>query len=124
MGTSETQDVGTPRLAAPMDDFAGLSALEIARLVSDRVCSPVDVVESTLARIERLNPSVNAFAWIRRDKAIEDARASEKRLANEAPRLLEGVPFTAKDLAAVSDGPTNKGSRAFEGYHTGIDAEV
>jgi amidase len=105
-------------------DGAGLPALELAALLSARDCSPVELIESTFARIDALNPSVNAFAWLRHDLALEEARAAEKRFAAGDARALEGIPFTAKDLAAVADGPTNHGSRAFEGHRAGVDAGV
>jgi amidase len=105
-------------------DTPGLPALELAALFSARACSPVDLIESTFARIDKVNPSVNAFVWLRHDAALEEARAAEKRLASGDARALEGIPFTAKDLAAVADGPTNHGSRAFEGHREGVDAGV
>jgi len=105
-------------------ELAGLSALELSSLVASGHVSPVEIVEDAFARIDKLNPSVNAFAWLRRDLALEDARAAEKRIAGGEARLLEGIPFTAKDLAAIEDGPTNHGSRAFEGFRAGVDAGV
>ena len=105
-------------------DLAGIPALELASLFASRDCSPVELIEATFARIDALNPSVNAFAWLRHDLALDEARAAEKRLAAGDARALEGIPFTAKDLAAVADGPTNHGSRAFEGHRTGVDAGV
>ncbi|HVL32168.1 MAG TPA: amidase [Actinomycetota bacterium] len=112
-----------PRRQARVID-PGSSSLDVARAVANGDVSPVEVVEEALDRIERLNPSVNAFAWIR-EAAIDDARAAEKRLTSgDRPRALEGVPFTVKDLCPIADGPTNKGSRAFEGHRTGVDAHV
>ncbi|HJT38609.1 MAG TPA: amidase [Actinomycetota bacterium] len=105
-------------------ELAGLSALELASLLEGRHISPVELIEATFARIEKVNGAVNAFAWLRHDAAIDDARAAEKRFVSGQARLLEGIPFTAKDLAAIADGPTNRGSRAFEGQHLGVDAGV
>jgi amidase/aspartyl-tRNA(Asn)/glutamyl-tRNA(Gln) amidotransferase subunit A len=105
-------------------ELAGLSALELSSLLNARHISPVEVIESVFARIERLNPSVNAFAWQRRELALEDARAAEKRFAGGEVRLLEGIPFTVKDTTAIADGPTNHGSRAFEGHRNEVDAGV
>jgi amidase/aspartyl-tRNA(Asn)/glutamyl-tRNA(Gln) amidotransferase subunit A len=105
-------------------EVRGASALDIARAVASKELSPVEVTEATLRRIEEVQPRVNAFAWVR-ERALDDARAAEKRLqSGESARALEGVPFTAKDLAALADGPTNQGSRAFAGHVAGADAEV
>ena len=105
-------------------ELAGLPALELASLIASRDCSPVELIDATFARIETAKPAVNAFAWLRRDGAMDDARAAEKRIAAGEARPLEGIPFTAKDLAAIADGPTNLGSRAFQGQHVGVDAGV
>jgi len=108
-----------------VSDLAGVSATEISSRVAAGELSPVEIVESTLARVAQMQPQVNAFPFVRADAALDDARAAEKRLASGEPaRALEGVPFTAKDLCAIADGPTNQGSRAFAGAHTGVDAEV
>ena len=105
-------------------ELAGLSALELASLLASRHVSPVELIDATFARVDKLNPAVNAFAWLRHDAALEDARAAEKRFVGGDARPLEGIPFTAKDLAAIADGPTNQGSRAFEGQRLGVDAGV
>ncbi|MGZ4208756.1 MAG: amidase [Actinomycetota bacterium] len=105
-------------------DPAGSPALELAALYRGRACSPLDVVEAAFGRIDRLDASVNAFVWLRKDAARDDARAAEARIVAGTARALEGIPFTAKDLTAIVDGPTNQGSRAFEGHRTGVDAEV
>lgn len=102
-----------------------MSAIQIAEAVTRGEFSPVAAVESALARIDDRNPEVNAIAFLRDELALDDARAAEKRLASGArARPLEGVPFTAKDLAAIADGPSNQGSRAFEGSRPGVDAHV
>jgi amidase len=119
----EEEDVRAARLIQAVD-LAGIPALELAELYRARACSPVEVIEAALARIEKLNPVVNAFVWLRREAALEEARAAEKRFSAEQPRRLEGVPFTAKDLTPIEDGPTNHASRAFEGRHEGYDAEI
>ncbi|MFN2613697.1 MAG: amidase family protein, partial [Actinomycetota bacterium] len=79
-------------------DLAGATASDIARAVGAREISPVEVVEATFERIDRLNPSVNAFAWLRDAGARADAKRAE---AEQRARPLEGVPFTVKDLTAL-----------------------
>lgn len=101
----------------------GSSALEIARAIGSGEASAADVIGATLERIEAHNPAVNAFPWLR-EAARADAKDADARVAAGEGRMLEGVPFTAKDLAALADGPTNKGSRAFAGWRAGVDAHV
>jgi len=105
-------------------ELAGASALDIARALAARELSPVDAVEHSFARIDEVNERVNAIVWVRR-AALDDAHAAEARLAGGEPaRPLEGVPLTVKDLCAIADGPTNMGSRAFEGFRFERDAEI
>ena len=95
-------------------DLAFAPAHEIAAAVRRRQVSPVDVMEATLARIERVNPTLNAFVALRADAALADARALEARIASgEDPGPLAGVPFGVKDLEDLAGLPTTHGSVPF-----------
>ena len=79
-------------------------AREIARLVGRRELSPVEVVQAHLARIEALNPSLNAFVHVGRDEALDEANRREAMLRRGvSPGPLQGVPFGAKDLRHTVD---------------------
>ena len=54
-------------------DLATRSATELAGLIRTRDVSAVEVVEATLARIDALNPSLNAFISVDRDRARREA---------------------------------------------------
>ena len=47
-----------------MDQIASLSASQITRAIKNRELSPVEVVEALLARIEEINPSLNAIVTL------------------------------------------------------------
>lgn len=73
--------------------------------------SPVAVTESALDHAEQVNGTLNAFALIDRDRAIELAHQSERRWRDGAPQgLLDGMPMTVKEFAAVQGWPTRRGS--------------
>ena len=73
--------------------------------------SPVEVTRSCLARIERFNPTLNAFLVVDHDGALAQARASEERWRAGNPRgLLDGVPVTVKDLCLTTGLPARNGS--------------
>ena len=55
------------------------SANELIELYRRKALSPVEVVEATLARIDRLNPVYNAFVLVDPEAALAAARASEQR---------------------------------------------
>lgn len=103
-------------------DLPSLPALEISRLVHAREISPVEVVEDLLDRIERVNPAINAYVWVRDEAARRDARAMSDSIAGGAdPGPLAGIPISFEILVPTVEGPTDLGSRAFAGATAGFD---
>ena len=88
-----------------------LSATELRERYTRRNLSPVEVTEAILARIERLNPRLNAFLTVTADRALDEARAAERAyLPGGSPRPLEGVPISIKDNQATNGIRTTNGS--------------
>jgi fatty acid amide hydrolase 2 len=85
-----------------MNELLKLSAVELAARIRRREVSPVEVVETHIARIEQVNPKINAVVETAFDSARREAEAAEERLrqseANDGslPPFL-GVPFTVKE---------------------------
>jgi amidase len=78
-------------------DPATLTATALAQLVRSRQLSAVEAVTATLARIDRLNPALNAIVQRMDDQANAQARALDARIARgEDPGPLAGVPVTVK----------------------------
>lgn len=99
-----------------MDEIWKVTATGLAARIRSGRLSSREVVDAFLARIERLNGPVNAFAFIDADKALEAADAADAALAaGEKPGALHGVPVTVKDLVATGGMPTAFGSHAFAG---------
>ena len=81
------------------DELAYTSATELAARIRRRELSPVEVMDATLARIERRNPSVTALVHEAFDEAREAAREAGRRLdSGEEVGPLHGVPTAIKDL--------------------------
>jgi aspartyl-tRNA(Asn)/glutamyl-tRNA(Gln) amidotransferase subunit A len=94
------------------DDIAYLSATDLVAAYRDRTLSPVEVTRLALARIDALNPKVNAFILVDHEAALRDARASEARwLRGEPAGPVDGVPTSVKDLLLARGWPTLRGSR-------------
>ena len=93
------------------DELAYVSAAETARLVRGKELSPVEVVEAAIARIERRNPSLNAFVHLGFDDARREARKAEAAVMKGEPLApLHGVPAAIKDLFDFKPGwPTTFG---------------
>jgi aspartyl-tRNA(Asn)/glutamyl-tRNA(Gln) amidotransferase subunit A len=95
-----------------MDDLCFMPATEAAALIREKKLSPVELTSAVLARIEALEPRVNAFAALAADKAMADARRAEAELGRSGGELgpLHGIPVTIKDLASVEGLPFERGS--------------
>ncbi len=95
------------------DDLAFASAAELAALVARRAVSPVETVELVLARIEKSQPTLNAFITVCAEEARGAARAAEAAvMRGEALGPLHGVPFAVKDLVNTAGVRTPFGSVA------------
>lgn len=92
-------------------DMCDLTVQELHALYVRGGTSPVEVMNAVLHRVERLDPTVNAFCRIAED-ALDMARASETRWHRKRPLgPLDGVPVSIKDNVAVSGLATRYGSR-------------
>src|SRR5213594_550721 len=97
------------------DDLCWMSAAEMAAAIRKKKLSPVEVMRAVLARIERVNPALNAFVTLTADQAMKDARAAERALAKKSVTLgpLHGVPFSTKDLVITKGIRTTFGTRLY-----------
>jgi amidase len=102
-----------------------LSASHLARLIRQKQCSPLEVIDAYLHRIEQLNPRVNAFASVEADRArIEAKRAEAALMAGENSQPLLGVPLTIKSCIDVEGFRCEAGSRLRSGYTAAHDATL
>ena len=89
-------------------------ALTLARLIRTKAVSPVAVVDAVLARIDALQPTVNAFITVTADEARDAARRAEAAVMTGDPLPpLHGVPFSVKDLLFTAGVRTTMGSAIF-----------
>ena len=93
------------------DEFAYASASELALRVRRRDLSPVEIIEAAIARIERRNPSLNAFVHLAFDEARREAKKAEQAVMTGSDLgPLHGVPAAIKDLFDFKPGwPTTFG---------------
>jgi aspartyl-tRNA(Asn)/glutamyl-tRNA(Gln) amidotransferase subunit A len=97
------------------DDLGYASAVFLIEHYRERSLSPVEVSQALLARLDRLQPQLNAFCIVDRDGALGAARASEQRWRRSEPLgPLDGVPVTIKDLMPMRGFPTLRGSHLVE----------
>ncbi|WP_271524146.1 amidase family protein [Bradyrhizobium sp. CCBAU 53380] len=83
----------------PSDEFAYLTAHELAARIRRRDLSPVEVVDAFIQRIEARNPSLNALVYLDFDGARMRAKEAERALvAGESWGPFHGIPSALKDL--------------------------
>jgi amidase len=104
-------------------DIADFSASELRRLVGRRELSPVEIVEASLARVERYNPLLNAVVTLN-DQALDDARALEREAARGNMGPLCGIPVGIKDVTWVAKLRTTYGSAIYADHVPETDALV
>ena len=106
-------------------DLIYRNATELKALILAGEISPVEVVEASLARLEEVEPTLNAFATITPEIARKSAKTAESRiLAGEDPGSLAGLPFSIKDLLPVKGLKLTFGSRAMADNVADVDAVV
>jgi len=90
------------------------SAVDLAREIRGKKVSPVEVTDAILARIESLNPRLNAFCLVAADVARRAAREAEIAVMKGEPLgRLHGVPMSLKDVLYTRGIRTTGGSRLF-----------
>ncbi len=98
-----------------MSDLTRCTATELLDLYQRGEASPVEATQAVLARIEELNPVVNAFCFLAADEALDAASASEFRWHRGTPMgPLDGVPTSIKDLVLTKGWPTLRGSHTVD----------
>lgn len=92
-------------------------AHELAAMIRRRELKPSELMTATLARLEQVNPKVNAFVAVRAEAAMEEARAMDEKIARrEELGTLAGLPLGVKDLEDAAGLPTTHGSKPFKNH--------
>ena len=104
---------------ATLDDLAFLDATAQAELVRQKEVKPIELVEAAIARIERLNPTLNAVIT----PMYELARTAADEKLPEGP--FTGVPFLLKDILGMYAGVRmTLGSKLLQDFVPDHDSEL
>ncbi|HEX7888443.1 MAG TPA: amidase [Ramlibacter sp.] len=99
-----------------------LSATELQRRYRDGSLTPLAVARACLARLEAVNPRINAFVARRDPDFLHEAAASTDRHMQGRPLSpLDGIPLSVKDSLYTADLPTTWGCPALRAHATGQD---
>jgi aspartyl-tRNA(Asn)/glutamyl-tRNA(Gln) amidotransferase subunit A len=106
-------------------ELTSFPLFEISALVRSRQVSPVELTQACLARIEQLNPRLNAFITVTADLARQQARVAEAEIQHgKWLGPLHGIPISLKDLIDTAGVRTTAASELFRDRVPEADAEV
>ncbi|MFQ5722889.1 MAG: amidase [Terriglobia bacterium] len=108
-----------------MGGLVFLSAEEMVGKIRKKEISPVELIEAHLARIDRLNPQLNAIISLDPDRVRREARRAEEALSRGAAAgSLHGVPVTIKSCIDVAGHRCEAGSKLRQGNVPALDAPL
>jgi aspartyl-tRNA(Asn)/glutamyl-tRNA(Gln) amidotransferase subunit A len=101
------------------------SAVDLAAMIRYKTLSPVEVTQAFLARIDALNPQLNAYVTVTADVATQAAQRAETAvMTGTALGPLHGVPFSIKDLIFTAGVRTTAGSQVYRDFIPDEDSIV
>ncbi len=100
------------------------SLKELAQALAAKQISSVELSTLFLDRIERLNPDINAFVTVGREKTLAMARAADARIAAGTAGPLTGIPVAQKDIFCAEGWTTTCGSKMLANFVSPYDATV
>lgn len=107
------------------DALTSLSAVELRRLIGARQLSPVELLEACIARIEQVNPLVNAVTATCFERARAEARTAEQAVMKGDPLgLLHGLPLGVKDLEPTAGLLSTLGTPSMRNHVPSADIEL
>ena len=101
---------------------AGLK--ELSQALAAKKISSVELSSLFLDRIERLNPDLNAFVTVDREKSLKMAADADARIAAGTAGALTGIPVAQKDIFCAEGWTTTCGSKMLANFVAPYDATV
>ena len=112
-------------------DLAFASIEEVGKLFRKRKLSPVELTKLMLARIEQLNPKLNAYITVTAELALEQSKKAESELFGRRAQKghrdrgpLHGIPISLKDNICTKDIRTTAGSKILKDFIPPCDAQI
>ena len=112
-------------------DLAFASIEEVGKLFRKRKLSPVELTKLMLARIEQLNPKLNAYITVTAELALEQTKKAESELFGPRGQKghrdrgpLHGIPISLKDNICTKDIRTTAGSKILKDFIPTCDAQI
>jgi amidase len=121
----DSTSIGVEAQETSMTELWQHTAGELARLIKGKEASSAEVVDAHLARIEAVNPKLNAITRVLAKEARAAALEADRKVSSGAPLgRLHGVPFTVKENIDMAGLPTTWGVHGLAQAVVPLDAPV
>jgi aspartyl-tRNA(Asn)/glutamyl-tRNA(Gln) amidotransferase subunit A len=100
------------------------SLIQLSQMLANKAISSVELTQSFLNRIDALNPGINAYIALDKDKTLAQAKAADVRIAAGNAEPLTGIPIAQKDIFCAKDWQTTCGSKMLANFIAPYDAHV
>src|SRR5262249_16624380 len=100
------------------------SLRELARALSSKRVSSVELTQTFLERAQRYNGKLSAFITLNPEVSLAQARAADRRIARGASEPLTGIPVALKDIFCAEGWLTTCGSRILHNFTAPYDAHA
>lgn len=100
------------------------SLIQLSQMLANKAISSVELTQTFLNRIDALNPAINAYIALDKDKTLAQAKAADVRIAAGNAEPLTGIPIAQKDIFCAKDWQTTCGSKMLANFIAPYDAHV
>ena len=107
-----------------MTELTRLTIAEAREKLRSQDITSGELTQAYLSAIEAANPSLNAYVAVTADRAMEQARQSDERLARGEGGALEGIPLGIKDLFGTEGVHTQACSHILDGFKPRYESTV
>ncbi len=108
-----------------MKEIYEFTALEVRNKILNKEISAYEVTKAVFERIEKTDELIGSFVSLRKEKALEEAKAIDEKIKNgEKVGALAGVPVSIKDNMVSLNDPATSCSKILDGYIGIYDATV
>lgn len=107
-----------------MSQVINSSLEQLGQMLANKMISSVELTQEYLNRIDALNPNINAYVTLDKDKTLAQAKAADARIAAGKAEALTGIPIAQKDIFCANGWRTTCGSHMLENFIAPYDAFV
>jgi aspartyl-tRNA(Asn)/glutamyl-tRNA(Gln) amidotransferase subunit A len=106
-------------------ELHSLTVHQLREMLSRGEVSAVEITESVLARVDRVEERVGAYITLDRDQALVQAAEADRKLAASSPACsLTGIPLALKDVVCTEGLRTTAGSKILDSFVPPYDATI